>query len=91
GLGFVVAKFEIVVKSLVPSAPTTSLGLSSAVGVAMVLAGGLMQLQALRAYTLNIERIKTRTYTPSRGVESTIAVAMFAIALILAAYLILTV
>jgi putative membrane protein len=91
GLGFVVAKFELIVRSLVPSAPTSSYGLSSIIGVALVLSGGLLQFQALRAYTANQERIKTKTYVPSRGIESAITIGLLAIALLLAAYLILTI
>lgn len=90
-LGFVVAKFELILRSLVPSAASTSYGFSSFVGVTLVLAGGLMQLQALRRYTLNQERIKTKTYAPSWGAESAIAFGMVAVALLLAAYLIITV
>jgi inner membrane protein YidH len=91
GLGFVVAKFELIVKSLVPSAPTTSYGLSSIIGIALVIAGGLMQMLALSRFTTNQQRIKTGRYEPSKSIETTVALSMFAIALLLTVYLVLTV
>ena len=91
GLGFVVAKFELIVKSLVPSAPTTGYDLSSIIGVALVMAGGLMQLLALSRFTTTQQRIRTGIYEPSKSIETTLALSMFVIALVLAVYLVLTV
>jgi putative membrane protein len=90
-LGFVVAKFELLVRELAPSAPTTSFGFSSIVGIALVLAGGLMQVLALSRFTVNQGRIKSGRYEPSRGIEIAISAGLFAIALLLTVYLILTV
>jgi putative membrane protein len=90
-LGFVVAKFELLVKELAPSAPTTSYGLSSAIGIMLVLAGGLMQLLALSRFTVNQERIRSGRYEPSRGIEIAVSAGVFVVALLLVAYLVLTV
>lgn len=90
-LGFVVARFELVVKALVPSAPTTSYGLSSIIGIALVVAGGLMQLLALSRFRLNQERIKSGTYEPSRGIETAASAGVLVVALLLVVYLVLTI
>jgi putative membrane protein len=91
GLGFVVAKFALVVKTLVPTAPTTPYGVSSIIGIALVLAGGLMELLALSRFTVNQRRIDTGRYEPSKGIETTTSVALFVVALLLVVYLIVTV
>jgi putative membrane protein len=90
GLGFVVAKFGLIVKELVPLASTASLGFSSVVGVALVLAGALMQLFALRRFARNQVRIATGTYEPSKRTETTISYGVFLVAVLLIVYLIVT-
>ena len=90
-LGFVVAKFELLVKELAPSASATSFGFSTVIGIALVLAGGLMQMLALSRFTVNQGRIKSGRYEPSRGIEIAISAGLFAIALLLTVYLIATV
>jgi putative membrane protein len=89
-LGFVVAKFGLIVKELAPSQPETSFHFSSYIGIALVLAGGLMELLALKRFTRNQERIKTGRYEPSSGIEISISASIFVIALLLIVYLLLT-
>lgn len=43
-LGFVVAKFGIIVKEFAPNAPETSFHFSSIIGIALVVSGTLMEL-----------------------------------------------
>ena len=59
-LGFVVAKFGIIIRELVPNAPATSYHLSSAIGIALVIAGGFMQVLALRSFLRNRASIENR-------------------------------
>jgi putative membrane protein len=91
GLGFVVAKFGLVVKGLVPSAPETSFHFSSYIGMALVLIGGFMELLALKRFTRNQERIRLGKYEPSAGIEAIMSTAIFATSLLLIIYLLLTV
>lgn len=90
-LGFVVAKFALLVKELAPSAPTTSYGFSSIIGIALVLTGGLMQLLALARFFVNRETIRSGRYEPSKGIETVVSAGVFVVALLLVVYLILTV
>ena len=90
-LGFVVAKFAFLVKEVAPSAPTTSYGVSSVIGIVLVFAGGLTQLLALNRFTLNQKRIQSGMYEPSKGTETMISAGLFVVTLLLIAYLILTV
>lgn len=88
--GFVVAKFGLIVKELVPSAPETSFHFSDYIGITLVLAGGLMEILALKRFTRNQERIRARIYEPSYGIELAISALVFAIAITLIIYLLLT-
>jgi putative membrane protein len=89
-LGFVVAKFGLIVRELVPSAPETSYHFSSIIGIALVVGGGLMELLALKRFTRNQERIIARNFEPSKGTEMVISLTIFLIAMLLIAYMILT-
>jgi putative membrane protein len=89
-LGFVVAKFGLIVKELVPSAPETSFHFSSYIGIALVLVGGFMEILALRRFTRNQERIRVGKYTPSAGTETAISSGIFVTAIVLIIYLLLT-
>lgn len=89
-LGFVVAKFALIVKELVPSAPETSFHFSSYVGIILVLIGGAMELVALKRFTRNQERIKSGNYQPSRSIELTMSTTIFATSILLIIYLIIT-
>ncbi len=89
-LGFVVSKFALIVKELVPSAAETSFHFSSFIGISLVLAGAFMELLALKRFTRNQERIRVGKYEPSSGIELAISLGIFAIAILLVVYLILT-
>ena len=89
-LGFVVAKFGLIVKEINPLAPETSSHFSSYIGIALVLCGGFMEMLALRRFTRNQERIRVGRYEPSAGTEAAISSGIFVIAMILIIYLILT-
>ena len=89
-LGFVVAKFGIIIKELVPSAPTTTYHLSSAIGIALVVAGGFMQIMALRTFLVNKRSIEAGDYSSSSLGEIATGIISFFIAVVLIVYLILT-
>jgi putative membrane protein len=89
-LGFVVAKFGLIVKEINPSAQETSFHFSSYIGIALVLVGGFMELLALKRFTKNQERIRVGKYEPSAGIETVISSGIFVIAIILIIYLVLT-
>jgi putative membrane protein len=91
GLGFVVAKFGLIVKELVPSFTETTFHFSSYIGIALVLVGGFMELLALKRFTRNQGRIKQGKYEPSAMIESIMSLAIFVIAVVLIVYLILTI
>src|SRR5579872_2195339 len=92
GLGFVVAKFGLAIRTLtgVSAIPETSYHLSSIIGLALSVAGGLMILQAFRRFKRNQVRIKSGIYVPSSTAELTVTVTIFMITLLLVAYLFLT-
>ena len=89
-LGFVVAKFGLLIRELVPGSPTTSYHFSSAVGVILVIAGGFMQLMALRRFLNNRKSIEAGTFRPSTVGEVTTGMISFFIAVLLIAYLLVT-
>ncbi len=89
-LGFVVAKFGLIVKELNPLAPETSFHFSSYIGMALVICGGILELLALGRFTGNQKRIKEGKYEPSARVETAISSGIFVIAIILIVYLVLT-
>ncbi len=90
-LGFVVAKFGIILRELVPNAPTTSYHLSSAIGIALVIAGGLMQMLALKNFLDNRRHIEEGTYTPTASGEILTGVASFLVTAVLVIYLLVTI
>ncbi len=88
--GFVVAKFGLIVKELVPSAPATTFHFSSYIGIALVLSGGLKEVLALKRFTQNQERIKIGKYEPNAKIETAISSGIFVIVILLIIYLLLT-
>ena len=89
-LGFVVAKFGIIIRELVPNAPATSYHLSSAIGIALVIAGGFMQVLALRSFLRNRTSIENGTFQPSTAGEISAGIITLLIAVLLIAYLVIT-
>jgi len=91
GLGFVVARFGLVIRELTGiSLPETAFHLSSIIGITLTIAGGLMVLLAFNRFTRNQERIRAGTYEPTSGAERLLSFTIFVIALLLVVYLFLT-
>ena len=92
GLGFVVARFALVIRELtgISALPETSFHLSSIIGISLTVARGLMILLAFKRFSRNQERIRKGNYEPSKRAELAVTATIFAIALLLAAYLLLT-
>jgi len=91
GLGFVVAKFGLIVRELGGSTQSqTSFHLSSIIGIALVITGGLLCLLALTRFKRNQTRIETGSYEPSAGIEIAISSSIFVVSILLIAYLLLT-
>jgi putative membrane protein len=89
-LGFVVAKFGIIIKELVPDAPSTSYHLSSAIGIVLVVAGGFLQIMALRSFLRNKKSIQGGNFTPSATGVIAAGIIILFIAVLLIAYMIVT-
>lgn len=89
-LGFVVAKFGLILKELAPSASTTSFHFSTYIGVGLVLVGGFMELLALKRFTRNQDRISEGKYEPTLFIELVMSSTIFIISMLLIVYLILT-
>ncbi len=89
-LGFVVARFGLLLRELgaVGSAPPS--GLSEAVGVLLVLAGGaLMGLALVRFVRVRVD-LEAGRYTPRAGIEYGLTALVIAVAIGLGVYLLLT-
>jgi Predicted membrane protein len=89
-LGFVVAKFGIIIKELVPDAPSTSYHLSSAIGIVLVVAGGFLQIMALRSFLRNKRSIESGDFRPSAAGVIAAGIIILLIAVLLIAYMIVT-
>jgi len=81
GLGFVVAKFGLTARTLFFSTVT---------GILIVAIGGSMELLALRRFMKNQGRIRLGNYEPSTGTELILSSSIFLIAILLIAYMFLT-
>jgi len=90
-LGFVVAKFQLLLNELFPSAPTSSIHLSLIVGVILVSMGGLLQVLALTRFRKNQEMIRAGRYEPTSTIETAVSSATFIVAILLIVYLLVTV
>lgn len=89
-LGFVVAKFGIIIKELVPTAPSTSYHLSSATGIVLVIAGGFLQVMALRSFLRNKKSIEKGDFAPSSSGVIAAGIIILLIAVLLIAYMLIT-
>jgi uncharacterized membrane protein YidH (DUF202 family) len=69
GLGFVVAKFGLALRQLtgVSALPETSYHLSSIIGIALTITGGLMILLSYQSFVKNQQRIRAGIYEPTKG------------------------
>jgi putative membrane protein len=90
-LGFVVAKFQLLIDELFPSAPSTSIHLSIIIGVALVTMGALLQVMALARFKRNQRMIRAGRYEPTSTVETVVSSVTFVTAALLVLYLLLTV
>jgi len=81
GLGFVAAKFGLTASTLFFSTVT---------GILIVAIGGSMELLALRRFMKNQGRIRLGNYEPSTGTELILSSSIFLIAILLIAYMFLT-
>jgi putative membrane protein len=92
GLGFVVAKFGLAIRELtgISAIPEDSYHLSSIIGIALSVFGGLMIILAFSRFSRNQQRIQEGVYKPSAYGELVITGTMFVITLLLIAYLVLT-
>lgn len=90
-LGFVVARFGLLLREINPLTPAApSIHFSSIVGVALVLIGGFMELLALKRFVKNQERIRIGMYEPTAAVEMIFSVSIFIFAILIVGYLLLT-
>ncbi len=91
GLGFVVARFGLVLKALTGiSISEATFDLSSVLGIILVAAGELMVLLSFKRFAGNQARIRAGSYEPSSGAELAISTVIFVVALLLIADLLLT-
>lgn len=89
-LGFVVAKFGIIIKELVPNAPSTSSHLSSAIGIVLVVSGGFLQIMALKSFLKNKKSIESGDFIPSAAGVVSAGIIILLIAVLLIAYMLIT-
>ena len=92
GLGFVVAKFGLAIRELtgISAIPETAYNLSSIIGIALAIIGGLIVLFAFPRFKKNQGRISSGIYEPSTGFELVLTSSIFVIALLLIVYVFLS-
>ena len=94
-LGFVIAKFGVWVRELAtrlaPQIPIHSTGMSLPLGVAMMVLGGSLAVLAAWHYHLVNRAIERGEVRANRGLVVTVTVAVALLALLMIAYLVLTV
>ena len=89
-LGFVVARFGLLVRELGPNAPRhASAGLSTGFGVALVVCGALLTVLATLRYRATTDAIDRNNYHPSPWLIALLAGGLVVVAALLAAYLVL--
>ena len=90
-LGFVVARFGLLVRELGPNAPRhTPAGLSTGFGVALVVCGALLTVLATLRYRATTGAIDRNNYHPSPWLIALLSGGLVVVAVLLAAYLVLT-
>ncbi|HZS88649.1 MAG TPA: DUF202 domain-containing protein [Chloroflexota bacterium] len=90
-LGFVVARFGLLIRELGPNAPRrTPMGLSTGFGVALVVCGALLTILATLRYRATTRAIDRDVYNPSHWLILLLAGGLVGVAALLAAYLVLT-
>jgi len=86
-LGFAVARFGLALTSVVEVLP--GIRYSSAVGIALVFLGGVIELYAFKKYRKNQENISANKYEPTSSAEAILSVAVFLLAILILARLLL--
>jgi putative membrane protein len=89
-LGFVVAKFGLIVRELAPSSVTLPSHVSSIVGIVLVLIGAILQGLALRRFRKNRMDITQGKFRPDIGIENLTSSLMLLVSVMLIIYLIIT-
>lgn len=89
-LGFVVAKFGIIIRELDRSVSASSYARSSAIGIVLVIFGAFLEIMALRSFLRNRKSIEEGNYNPSVLLESTAGILIVVMAALLIAYMLLT-
>jgi len=90
-LGFVVARFGLLIRELGARAPRhPSVGLSTGFGVALVVCGALLTILAMLRYRATTGAIDRNNYHPSPWLIALLAGGLVVVAALLAAYLVLT-
>jgi len=89
-LGFVVAKFGLIIRELSPSSVTVPTHVSSAVGVILVLIGAVLQGLAFRRFRRNRARIIQGSFESETGMENVTSSLILLISVLLVVYLIIT-
>jgi putative membrane protein len=89
GLGFVVSRFAIYLRSLAlgGAAVAASSSRSAVLGVVLVGFGAVMVLLALARYFINYRTIEMGTYRPSRWLDGLAAVLIAVTAVVMMAFL----
>ncbi len=90
-LGFVAARFGLLIRELGPHAPRrTPVGLSTGFGVALVACGAALVALATLRYRRALRAIDRNTYHPSAGLILLLSGGSVLVAALLAAYLLTT-
>jgi len=90
GLGFIIAKFGLALRDLLPTIASTSIHLSGLIGLVLVIAGSLIELMAAKRFVKNQERIRLGKYEATSGIAVVISIALFATTMLLVAYFLMT-
>jgi len=86
-LGFAVARFGLALTSVMDIMP--GIRYSSAVGIALVFLGGVIELYAFKKYRTNQENISANRYEPTSSAEAILSIAVFLLAILILARLLL--
>lgn len=89
-LGFVVARFGLLIRELAGHGHAASVRLSTGLGVALVLLGALLLLLATGRYRVAARGIDDNVYRQSPGLLLLLSAGLVVVAVVLAGYLLLT-
>jgi putative membrane protein len=89
-LGFVVAKFGIIIRELVSTPSHVSAYLSSIIGIILVLAGGFMEIMAIRSFLKNKKSIESGSYQPNSQAVVISGILILLIVVVLIGYMVVT-